>query len=120
MKMQKLWYLVALAATAMLPLVGCSGGGNGSSITTDTAGKITASIAGVVEIDKSVAKSVGATAGALGKVEAFNAYSSVGSANKAALGSAEVMADGSFTGLNFTLPATQSAVIFKATLTGPP
>lgn len=119
MKMQKLWYLVALAATAMLPLVGCSGG-NGSSITTDTAGKITASIAGVVEIDKSVAKSVGATAGALGKVEAFNAYSSVGSANKAALGSAEVMADGSFTGLNFTLPATQSAVIFKATLTGPP
>lgn len=116
MKSKSLYYFVALALLAMLPLVGCSGG-NGSSITSDPSGKVTASISGVVEVDKSVAKSVGATAGALGTVEVFNAYSS---ANKKALGSAEVLANGSFTGLNFTLPDTQSVVVFKATLTGPP
>jgi len=116
--MQKLWYLAALVVFSMLPLVGCSGG-NGSSITTDGSGKLTASISGTVDtsVAKAAAKSVGATAGALGKVEVFNAYSS---ANKAALGTAEVLADGSFTGLTFTLPATQSVVKFKATLTGTP
>ena len=103
--------LLFLAAFA-LALSGCSSSGDGTSVS-DSGGALTAKVAGMVEVP--AAKTVSAAAGAIGKVEAFDAYN-----NATALGTADVLADGSFTGLTFTLPAKQSVITFKATLTGPP
>ena len=103
---RKLWYIVALAVCALLPLAGCSGGASQTRITEKgteltVGGKVTGTAS---------AKAVGKTPIALNTVEVYNAQ------DGATLGSAAVAADGSFTGLNLTLPATKTILVFKATV----
>jgi len=103
---RKLWYIVTLALCALLPLAGCSGGGSQTKLTekgteVTVSGKVTGTDS---------AKSVGKTAIALNTVEVYNAQ------DGATLGSATVAADGSFTGLTLTLPATKTILVFKATV----
>lgn len=105
---KKLWNFVSLAALVMLPLAGCSGGGSSPAKATEKGTEIT--VAGKVA-GSPTAKSVGKTAIAANTVEVYNAQ------DGAALGNATVAADGSFTGLTFTLPSTKTVLVFKATVT---
>jgi OmcA/MtrC family decaheme c-type cytochrome len=106
---KKLWYLAALVVLAMLPLAGCSGGGG-------VVGEkgVTMTVAGNVDVPKSAGKSTGAATTTVGTVKVFNAYST---ATNAALGTADIQADGTFANLTFSMPATKSVVVFKAAFT---
>ena len=118
MKKWNLSYFFALVVLAMLPLAGCSGGGGATAIDTTS---MKATVSGTVldavapaakaAAEVPVAQRAAAT---LGKVEAFDAYAKAGSA---ALGTADIQADGTYSGLSFTLPTKQSVILFKATLT---
>ncbi|MEI6207601.1 MAG: hypothetical protein WCP20_12535 [Desulfuromonadales bacterium] len=109
----KLWYLLTVFAFSVLAFGGCSGDGTGSSVTQSSDGQVHAKLIGMVEVSKSAA----ATTGTIGKLEVFNAYSTAG---KSPLATADIQADGSFSGLNFTLPGAKSVILFKASLSGPP
>ena len=103
---RNLRYLVTLAACALLPLAGCSGGGSNAKLTEKgTEVTVSGKVATVA-----AAKSAAKTAIAANTVEVTNAQ------DGAVLGSATVAADGSFTGLTFTLPATKTIMVFKATV----
>jgi OmcA/MtrC family decaheme c-type cytochrome len=106
---KKLWHLAALVVLAMLPLAGCSGGGG-------VVGEkgVTMTVAGNVDVPKSAGKSTGAATTTVGTVKVFNAYST---ATNAALGTADIQADGTFANLTFSMPATKSVVVFKAAFT---
>jgi len=104
---RKLWYIVTLAICALLPLAGCSGGGASQAKLTEKGTEVT--VSGKVTGTDS-AKAVGKTPIALNTVEVYNAQ------DGATLGSATVASDGSFTGLNLTLPATKTILVFKATV----
>ncbi|OGT97362.1 MAG: hypothetical protein A2X80_09570 [Geobacteraceae bacterium GWB2_52_12] len=110
MKSNKLWYLVTLIAFALLPLAGCSGGGSSSVKATEKGTQIT--IDGKVNggVAKSTAKTTALTAIAVNTVEVYNAQ------DGATLGTAAVDANGSFSGLTVTLPATRTILVFKATV----
>ena len=109
MKSNKLWYLVTLIAFALLPLAGCSGGGASSVKATEKGTQLT--IDGKVNgTAKSTAKTAALTAIALNTVAVYDAQ------DGATLGSAAIDANGSFSGLTLTLPATKTILVFKATV----
>lgn len=110
MKSNKLWYLVTLIAFALLPLAGCSGGGSSSVKATEKGTQLT--IDGKVDgsVAKSTAKTTALTAIAVNTVAVYNAQ------DGASLGTAAVDANGSFSGLSVTLPATKTILVFKATV----
>lgn len=105
---KKFWNFVSLAALVMLPLAGCSGSSSPAKVT-EKGTEVT--VAGKVATGASAAKSVGKIAIAANTVEVYNAQ------DGATLGNATVAADGSFTGLTFTLPSTKTVLVFKATVT---
>ncbi|HBA71843.1 MAG: hypothetical protein A2X82_03330 [Geobacteraceae bacterium GWC2_55_20] len=107
---RKLWYIVTLLAFALLPLAGCSGGGSSSATVGEKGTLLT--VAGKVNTAaaKTTAKTVGLTPIALNTVEVYNAQ------DGASLGTATIDANGSFTGLAFTLPSTKTVLVFKATV----
>lgn len=105
---RKLWYLVALAAFALLPLAGCSGG-SGSPVKVGEKGtEIT--VNGTVEAPKSTDKTTALTAIAANTVEVYDAQ------DGAKLGGATIDGGGKFSGLAFTLPTTKTILVFKATV----
>lgn len=110
MKSDKLWYLVTLIAFALLPLAGCSGGGSSSVKATEKGTQITIDGKVIGGVAKSTAKTTALTAIAVNTVEVYNAQ------DGATLGTAAVDANGSFSGLTVTLPATRTILVFKATV----
>ncbi|MEI6207104.1 MAG: OmcA/MtrC family decaheme c-type cytochrome [Desulfuromonadales bacterium] len=110
MKMQKLWYLIALVALTMLPLAGCGGGGSSIAQTKDGS-KITIEgqldVAALKSTDKSVALSPYSTAKA-STVYIIDAQAGT------VLTSGAIDASGKFSGLSFTLPSVKSILVFKA------
>jgi len=103
---RNLRYLVTLAACALLPLAGCSGGSTSPTKVTEKGTEVTVS----GNVATTAAKSAAKTAIAVNTVEVTNAQ------DGALLGSATVAANGSFTGLTFTLPAAKTVLVFKATV----
>lgn len=105
---RKLSYIVTLAACALLPLAGCSGGGSSAAKLTEKGTEVT--VGGNVDTGKSTAKSVELAAGDMNSVTAYDAQAGT------ALGTATIASDGSFSGLTFTLPSTKAIIVFKATV----
>jgi len=108
---RNLKYFVTLAACALLPLAGCGGGGANPVKPTEKGTEIT--VSGKVDsatTAKTTAKSTAKTPIAANTVEVYNAQ------DGATLGSATIAADGSFTGLTFTMPSTKLILVFKATV----
>ncbi|MBI5483026.1 MAG: hypothetical protein HY888_01025, partial [Deltaproteobacteria bacterium] len=66
---RKFMYIVALAACALLPLAGCSGGGSGPAKLTEKGTEVT--VNGNVDSGKSTAKSVQLAAGDVNSVTAY-------------------------------------------------
>jgi OmcA/MtrC family decaheme c-type cytochrome len=106
MKSRKLWQIVALFAFALLPLAGCGGSGDGPAKLTEKGTEVT--VGGKVDTSKATAKIVGLAAGEVNSVTAYNAQDGT------ELGTVAVAADGSFSGLSFTLPSTKAILVFKA------
>jgi len=105
---RNLRYLVALAACALLPLAGCSGGGSTTKVT-EKGTEVT--VSGKVDVSKATAKSTflsATSAGAANNVFVYNAL------DGAQLGSGAIETDGSFKNLTFNLPATKTVLVFKA------
>ncbi len=112
MKGRNFWYLVTLAAFVLLPLAGCSGGGSGTVVPGEKGTSLT--VSGTVSENGDAGKTLGKIVSAVtdplsGTVSVLNA------ADSTVLASTSINADGSFSGLTFTLPATKSLIVFKAT-----
>ncbi len=111
MKRRNFWYLLILVAFVLLPLAGCSGGGDGTVVPGEKGTSLT--VSGTVSSDGDTGKTLGKIVSAVtdplsGTVSVLNA------ADSTVLGSTAINADGSFSGLTFTLPATKSLLVFKA------
>ncbi|MDP2268832.1 MAG: OmcA/MtrC family decaheme c-type cytochrome, partial [Deltaproteobacteria bacterium] len=114
MNSRKFLYFVLSVALALLPLAGCSGGSGSAGSIVPTEKGVSLTVSGSVgegDTGKSLAKIVGFTAPDIGDVTVLDAY---GSTLSGAATSVSVKADGSFSGLSFTLPATKSVIVFKA------
>jgi len=106
---RKLWHLVALAAFALLPLAGCSGGDGSPAKVTEKGTELT--VSGKVDVSKSSAKTLflsATSAGAGNNVFVYDAQ------DGAQLAFAPIASDGSFSNLTFTLPTTKATLVFKA------
>src|SRR3989304_3300143 len=115
MKSRNYWHYLVIVALALLPLAGCSGGGGsaGSAVSTEKGVSLTVSgSVGEGDTGKSLAKIVGFSAPDIGDVYVLDGASAT------QLATTSVQADGSFSGLSFTLPATKSVIVFKAVVPG--
>lgn len=110
MSSRKLWYIVTLLAFVVLPLAGCGGGGSKSATTTEKGVQLTVKGSVPTSSSKSVPKTVALTPIALNTVAVYDAQ------NGALLATATVAANGSFSGLSFTVATAKTVLVFKATV----
>ena len=111
MKSRNFWHYLIIVALALLPLAGCSGGGGSAGSVVSTEKGVSLTVDGSVgegDTGKSLAKIVGFSAPDIGDVYVLDG------ATATQLATTSVQADGSFSGLSFTLPATKSIIVFKA------
>lgn len=105
MSVKKIWYMFAIFAFAVMPIIGCSSGNNVK--TTEKGVQLT--VDGNVDA-KTTAKSAALAAGDANSVTVYDAQ------DGAALGTASVDSSGKFSGLTFTLASAKTVLVFKATV----
>ena len=104
----KLWCILAIVVCALLPLAGCSGGGESVK---QTQKGVEVTVGGKVDVSKATSKVAflsATSASAANNVFVYNAL------DGAQLGTAAIGTDGSFSNLSFTLPAAKTVLVFKA------